>query len=121
MRKIILLLGVLTTLSLYAFQDLSSYDEYSKKINSGKSIVIYYSTTCGYCDAMKSNVRKVLKTKNGIKVYQVEVDSAVDIVSEIGGVPAVPAVTYIKNGEIVDRYLGLQSVNEIKSVIKKVF
>ncbi len=106
--------------TLLGFDHIKNLKEFNKKTAKGNVIVEFYGTWCGPCKEMKKNLQKINRKKEKVKIYQVDIDKAPDVV-DMYGTPQVPAILYIKDGEILQGYVGLKMMPELKSDIKRYF
>jgi thioredoxin 1 len=106
--------------TLFGFEHIKNVKEFDKKVRTGNVIVEFYGTWCGPCKEMKKNLQKINRKKEHVKIYQVDIDKAPDVV-DMYGTPQVPAILYIKNGKILQGYIGLKMMPELKSDIKRYF
>ncbi len=122
MKKIILigLSMMFTTSSLFAFEHIKNLKEFEQKISKGNVIVEFYAPWCVPCKEMKKNLLKVNQKKEHIKIYQVNIDKSQDVVN-MYGTPQVPAILYIKDGKILQGFVGLKQMPELKQDIKTYF
>ncbi len=122
MNKIISagVLLMLTSASLFAFEHIENLNEFEKKIAKGNVIIEFYAQWCEPCKDMKKNLEKVNMKKEKVAIYQVDIDRSQDIV-DIYGTPQVPAILYIKDGKILQGFVGLKQMPELNSDIKKYF
>ncbi len=122
MKKFILigLSMMVATSSMYAFEHIKNLKEFEKKISKGNVIVEFYAPWCVPCKEMKRNLQKVNAKKENIKIYQVNIDKSQEVVN-MYGTPQVPAILYIKNGKILQGFVGLKQMPELKQDIKTYF
>ncbi|HHD77196.1 MAG TPA: thioredoxin [Campylobacteraceae bacterium] len=106
--------------ALFGFEHIKDLKDFSKKTAKGNVIVEFYGTWCGPCKEMKKNLQKINRRKEKVKIYQVDIDKAQDVV-DMYGTPQVPAILYMKDGEILQGYVGLKMMPELKSDIKRYF
>ena len=81
-------------------------------------LIDFWATWCGPCRAMMPVVEQIAKENEGkIKVCKVNVDEAQDLAAKFE-VMSIPTFIAIKNGNVVGRSLGVQSKEEVLSLIK---
>lgn len=106
--------------TLLGFEHIQTLKEFAKKTAKGNVIVEFYGTWCDPCKEMKRNLEKINRKKERVKIYQVDIDKAQQVV-DMYGTPQVPAILYMKDGEILQGYVGLKHMRELKSDIKRYF
>ncbi len=99
---------------------IKSNDEFNKVINSNLvSVVDLYATWCGPCRMLAPIIDKVSEESNGrYTVIKVDVDEFEEIAIKYG-VNTIPTLLYIKNGELLEKSVGLRSEETILSTIEK--
>ena len=78
-------------------------------INSDKlSVVDFWAEWCGPCRAIGPVIEELSKEYEGkVKVGKVNVDNNPQV-SLNYGITSIPAILFIKNGEVVDKLIGAQ-------------
>jgi len=78
-------------------------------INSDKlSVVDFWAEWCGPCRAIGAVIEELSKEYDGkVKVGKVNVDNNPQV-SLNYGITSIPAILFIKNGEVVDKLIGAQ-------------
>jgi thioredoxin 1 len=122
MKKVILSTVSLMLLSsmAFGFDHIKNLKDFEKKTAKGNVIVEFYASWCGPCKEMKKNLQKINRKKEKIKIYQVNIEKSQDVV-DMYGTPQVPAILYMKDGEILQGYVGLKHMPELRSDIKRYF
>ncbi len=88
--------------------------ELREKINNKESMVVdFYATWCGPCRMLSEELTKV---ESEYPIYKVDVEEDIDL-STLMGIRSVPAIKYIKEGEVVSTTIGLKSAKEINNLI----
>ncbi len=85
--------------------------------NEGKVIVDFYADWCGPCKMMSPVIDKIAEEVENIKVCKLNVDDAQDIAEEYE-VMSIPTIMIFSNGEIIEKFIGLTSKQEIMDAIK---
>ncbi|HIP60824.1 MAG TPA: thioredoxin [Campylobacterales bacterium] len=114
------LVTVLGASSTFAFDHLKSITEFEKTIQKGSFIVDFYATWCNPCKEMEQNLIKLDAKSRGIKIYKVNIEKSEALVAKYG-TPQVPALLYIKDGKILDGYVGLKQMEELERDMKTYF
>ena len=106
--------------TMFGFDHLKSVEEFEKVIQKGNFIVDFYATWCNPCKEMEQNLIKLDTKSKGIKIYKVNIEKSEALVAKYG-TPQVPALLYIKDGKILDGYIGLKQMKELKRDMKTYF
>ncbi len=114
------LVAILGASTMFGFDHLKSVEEFEKTIQKGNFIVDFYATWCNPCKEMEQNLIKLDAKSRGIKIYKVNIEKSEALVAKYG-TPQVPALLYIKDGKILDGYVGLKQMEELKRDMKTYF
>lgn len=96
----------------------SSENFENEVLKSDKPILIdFYADWCGPCKMLSPIVEQVAKENEDIKVVKVNVDNNQDLAVKYG-IVSIPTLVAIKNGEEVNRMVGVASKSEIEAMIK---
>ena len=91
-----------------------SASELRERINNKESMIVdFYATWCGPCKMLSEELTKV---ESEYPIYKVDVEEDIDL-STLMGIRSVPAIKYIKEGEVVSTTIGLKSAKEINNLI----
>jgi thioredoxin 1 len=96
-----------------------SGDELTKKINSGKKVIVeFWAEWCGPCKMMKPVFEKVsTENETEVEMYTMNVDLNKEISSTLG-IRSIPTVKIFNEGNVVDTRVGVMGENNIKSLVK---
>ena len=91
-----------------------SAQELRIKLNNKETMLVdFYATWCGPCKILAEELKKV---KTTVPIYKVNVEEDIDL-SQLMSIRSVPALKFIKEGEIMSTSIGLKSAKEINSLI----
>lgn len=85
-------------------------NNFKEIISSDKLVMVdFWATWCGPCRMLSPVIDELASEYEGKAVVaKCNVDDAEDVAVEVG-IRNIPAVLFFKNGELVDRMVGLQS------------
>ena len=87
-------------------------------LNSDKIVLIdFYADWCGPCKAYSPIVESVASENEDIKVVKINVDNAQDIAIKYQ-VMSIPTTVVIKNGQEVNRAVGMMSKSDLVEMVK---
>lgn len=99
--------------STFKFTD----ENFSKSTGSGVSLVDLYADWCGPCKIMAPTIDKLAGEYAGrAKIGKLNVDDHQLTAGRLG-VSSIPTVILFKNGEEVNRFVGVQSEAKLKSAL----
>ena len=93
----------------------SNFDEF---IASGVVVVDFWATWCGPCRMLAPILDEVASKLPEVKFGKVDVDNASELAKRFK-IMSIPNVCIFKNGELVDRVIGLCDEEELSDTIKK--
>lgn len=86
-------------------------------MQSDKTVLIdFWAEWCGPCRMMSPIVDEVADTVSDVKVCKVNVDEAADLASMFG-IESIPTLIVIKNGQTVNKSIGLISKDKVLELI----
>ena len=87
-------------------------------IKSEKPVLIdFYADWCGPCKMLSPIIDEIAEENSEIKVVKVNVDDSQDLAMKYQ-VMSIPALVVIKNGEEVNRSVGLIDKSQVVNLIK---
>jgi len=90
----------------------------SEVLKSDKTVLIdFYADWCGPCKVLSPIVEEVASENDDIKVVKINIDEAIIIANQYG-IMSIPTLVVIKNGEEVNRTVGVISKTEIIDMVK---
>lgn len=81
-------------------------------------LIDFWATWCGPCRAMMPVVEEIAKENEGkIKVCKVNVDEEPELASKFN-IMSIPTFVALKNGNVIGTSMGVQSKEEVLSLLK---
>lgn len=94
-------------------KEISAIELKERLDNKETMVVDFFATWCGPCKMLSEELNKV---ESEYPIYKVNVEEDVEL-SKLMGIRSVPAIKYIKEGEVVSTSIGLKSAKEINNLI----
>ena len=92
-------------------------EEYSEIVNSSNPVVIdFHATWCGPCKVLSPILEELNDEIEGVEFVKLDVDQHPQIAGQ-NQVMGVPTVVILKDGEVKDRFVGVQPKEVIKEKI----
>ncbi len=89
----------------------------SEVMSSDKTVLIdFWAEWCGPCRMMSPVIDEIADEVSDVKVCKVNVDEASDLASMFG-IESIPTLIVIKNGQTVNKSIGLISKEQVLSLI----
>lgn len=101
-------------MSVKTFTD-SSYDQDTAQ---GLVLVDFWAEWCGPCRMIAPIVEELAGEMNNVTFAKLNVDENQGVSQKLG-ITSIPTLLLYKDGQIVDRVLGLQPKPKLKSLIEK--
>ena len=92
-------------------------EEYAEIMNSSSPVVIdFHATWCGPCKVLSPILEELNDEIEGVEFVKLDVDQHPQIAGQ-SQVMGVPTVVILKDGEVKDRFVGVQPKEVIKEKI----
>lgn len=92
--------------------------EFNQEIASGLTVVDFFATWCGPCRMLAPILEDVSEMRDDARFFKVDVDENYELAKSFG-IMSVPTVLFFKNGELVDKSIGLINSEKINQIIDK--
>ncbi|XP_070264079.1 thioredoxin, mitochondrial [Myotis yumanensis] len=95
-------------------------DFQDRVVNSETPVVVdFHAQWCGPCKILGPRLEKVVAKQHGkVVMAKVDIDDHTDLAIEYE-VSAVPTVLAIKNGDVVDKFVGVMDEDQLEAFMKK--
>ncbi|XP_011385633.1 thioredoxin, mitochondrial [Pteropus medius] len=95
-------------------------DFQDRVVNSETPVVVdFHAQWCGPCKILGPRLEKVVAKQHGkVVMAKVDIDDHTDLAIEYE-VSAVPTVLAIKNGDVVDKFVGIKDEDQLEAFLKK--
>lgn len=88
-------------------------------LNSSKVILVdFFATWCGPCKMLSPILEEISEIKENFDIAKIDIDENTEL-AEKYGIESVPTMIIFKDGEILNRIVGLYGKNEIIEMIEK--
>lgn len=82
-----------------------SYEELTKELETGKTVIKFYADWCGPCNMLKPVYKAVSEEMEGITFIEVNIDENREVTNEFG-VKNIPSLFIVKDGEVTNSNAG---------------
>ncbi|XP_065269671.1 thioredoxin, mitochondrial isoform X1 [Emys orbicularis] len=102
----------------FNIQDGSDFQD--RVVNSQKPVVVdFHAQWCGPCKILGPRLEKMVAKQQGkVLMAKVDIDDHTDLAIEYK-VSAVPTVLAMKNGDVVDKFVGIKDEDQLEAFLKK--
>ncbi|CAM9977511.1 unnamed protein product [Bubo scandiacus] len=104
--------------STFNVQDGNDFQD--RVVNNPKPVVVdFHAQWCGPCKILGPRLEKVVAKQDGkVLMAKVDIDDHTDLAIEYE-VSAVPTVLAMKNGDVVDKFVGIKDEDQLEAFLKK--
>ncbi|XP_027728275.1 thioredoxin, mitochondrial [Vombatus ursinus] len=109
-----------TKISKVTFNVQDGPDFQDRVVNSETPVVVdFHAQWCGPCKILGPRLEKMVAKQEGkVLMAKVDIDDNTDLAIEYE-VSAVPTVLAIKNGDVVDKFVGIKDEDQLEAFLKK--
>lgn len=93
-------------------------DDFQDQIASGLTLVDFWAEWCAPCRMVAPIVEELSLEMTGVKFAKLNVDEN-NQVPQTFGITAIPTLVLFKDGELVDRVVGLLPKPQLKKILEK--
>ena len=98
--------------------ELLTESNYQEQTSNGVSLVDIYASWCGPCKQISPIIDELANEATDYSVFKVDADENKAILQETG-VRSIPTILVYKDGEIVDRHVGMASKEQLNELAQK--
>ena len=92
-------------------------NEFQEQLDESLTMVDVWAPWCGPCRTLTPIIEKVSEEKN-VKLLKINADESGDLATSLG-VRGIPTVIFFKDGQEVDRIVGLKQAIAYNEIIEK--
>ena len=95
-------------------------EEFNELRKNGKVVVDFFADWCGPCKMLSPVLEEVGKEYPDVSFVKVNVDENEELAAEFG-IMSIPAVFMLKDGEVVNSFLGFNQERFLRDQLNKAF
>ena len=92
-------------------------EKFTQDLGNDLVMVDFHANWCGPCRTLTPIIEKVSEDKN-VKLLKINADESGDLATSLG-VRGIPTVIFFKDGQEVDRIVGLKQATAYNEIIEK--
>ena len=92
-------------------------NEFQEQLDESLTMVDVWAPWCGPCRTLTPIIEKVSEEKN-VKLLKINADESGDLATSLG-VRGIPTVIFFKDGQEMDRVVGLKQATAYNEIIEK--
>jgi thioredoxin 1 len=97
--------------------ELSDNDFESQVLQATEPVLVdFWAPWCQPCRMIAPVVEELAKENAGLKVAKINIDNSPNVATQFG-VTSIPTLIVFKNGEVVDRFMGIQPKQRLQEAI----
>ena len=100
-------------------REIANSNDYQELINEGKPVLLdFYADWCGPCQTLLPTVEKLANNhETDFNIAKINVDKNQELAQKFA-VRSIPALFFLKDGEVVEKFVGIQSESLLESKIQ---
>lgn len=98
----------------------ANYENYEELVAEGFTIVDFFSTTCGPCKLFSKILEEITYDLPFVNIVKVNLTDFPNIGAE-HKIDAVPTIFFVKDGEILERVVGVMEQEEVMEKISQYY
>ena len=92
--------------------------DFENEVKKGLTLVDFYATWCGPCRIMGNMLPEIEEqVGENVNIIKVDVDDAENLARKLG-IMSIPTLMIFKDGEMVEKHIGLWQVDDCVQTIK---
>lgn len=95
-------------------------DNFKETITTGVQIVDFWAVWCGPCKMQTPILENLAEEYAGteVQIYKVNVDDEPELSAQFG-IQSIPTLLFFKNGNLVDRLIGVRMIEELRETVEE--